>query len=152
MVAAAVKRKHGNDFPFAVLQWEKFLASAPLSDDADEYVKDNPLYIPFRKEMFGIDPSDERYTHGRDDCAAKKDQCQQDAAAASKGLEEEVWRSLPCMSKSSAAAFERVKAVKQDDGMYSICFYFIHCTTFRLLHYISPSLSIYIVRVIIIIS
>lgn len=92
------------------------MAKAPQSDDAEEYVRENPLYIPFTKEVFGIDPDDERYAQGRDDCAARKEQCEQDATAATKDLEAEVWRSLPCMSKNSKHAVERVRRSKQADG------------------------------------
>jgi hypothetical protein len=115
-VAAAVKMKLGNDFPGVVLQWEQFLAKAPQSDDADEYVRENPLYIPFTKELFGIDPENELYAHGRNDCVAKKEQSEQDVKAAAKEMEKEVWRTLPCMSKNTKNAVERVTRLKQDDG------------------------------------
>jgi hypothetical protein len=65
-VAAAVKAKHGRDFPGAVLQWEEFLNSAPDTDDAEEHVKDHPLYIPFSKELFGIDPESDRHVMSTD--------------------------------------------------------------------------------------
>jgi hypothetical protein len=117
-VAAAVKLKHGHDFPGAVVQWDEFLANAPQSDDADEYVKEHPLYVPFTKELFGIDSEDDRYADGRDDCVAKNDQFHQDAAVTTNELDAEIWRTLPCMAKNAKAALERVRKVKQDDGKY----------------------------------
>jgi hypothetical protein len=120
-VAAAVKMRHGHDFPGAALQWDEFLANAPQSDDADEYVRNNPLFIPFAKELFGINTEDERYALGRDDIAAKKDQFEHDASAATKELDEEVWRTLPCMAKTAKSAVERVRRIKQDNGKFSIC-------------------------------
>ena len=63
-VAHLVKRKLGKDFPGVVPEWEAFLNEAPQSDDVDEYVKHNPLYIPFKKELFGME-SDEDFASTR---------------------------------------------------------------------------------------
>lgn len=65
-VARAVRKKFGKDFPGVVVEWEdEFLREAPQSDDVEEYLKENPLYIPFKKELFGMTGDDnfvdERY-------------------------------------------------------------------------------------------
>jgi len=122
-VVAAVKTKFGLEFPGIVMQWNDFLLTAPKSDDASEYEKEHPLYIPFREVLFGIRQSDGRYASTRDECAASecaamKTQSDKDAESASKigRFEAETWRTLPCMNKGAAAAFERVKTVTKDGG------------------------------------
>ncbi len=57
-VAAAVRKKYGKDFPGVVTAWEEFLNEAPQSDDVEEYLEDHPLYIPFKKILFGINSND----------------------------------------------------------------------------------------------
>jgi hypothetical protein len=128
-VAAAAKSKLGNDFPGVVHQWDEFLAKAPQSDDVEEYIRENPLYVPFSKELFGIDPDDERYSHGRDDCVAKKEQVEKDASVAKKAFDAEVWRTLPCMTMNAKHSVERVKRSKQNDGKFFIC---LQCCWFML--------------------
>jgi hypothetical protein len=123
-----VRVKFGNDFPGVITQWEEFLASAPQTDDANEYVRENPLYVPFSKELFGIDPEDETFAHGRDDCVAKNDQIRQDSSIKAKDLQKEVWRTLPCMKKNSVQAFERVKQV-QCEGINSRIINYCICSS-----------------------
>ena len=113
-VAAAVKAKFNREVG-VIRDWNAFLANVPKSDDADEYVRDHPLYIPFRKELFQID---EGYATTKDAAAAKADQANKDAEAESKMKRPdiEIWRSLPCMSKKSKIPFERVKSIIGESG------------------------------------
>jgi hypothetical protein len=111
-VATAVKKKHGMDFPGIVLEWDEFLATAPQSDDVYEYVAKNPLYIPFKDELFGISPQDSRYADTFECSRWLHVQQEKDANAATalaKAEECEVWRSKPCMDKTANVAYERVK-------------------------------------------
>lgn len=72
-VAEKVRMKHGLDFPGAVAQWTSFLESAPQNDDAEDFCRINPLYVPFKERLFGILPGDARYAETRDDCSASKE-------------------------------------------------------------------------------
>jgi hypothetical protein len=116
-VAAAVRLKHGMDFPGAVVQWDAFLAMAPQSDDVFEFIADNPLYIPFKEELFDISSDNSRYAHSRSGLpSAHIRQQDEDTAARAKGDDAEVWRTMPCMDKNAPEAFERVMAIRDDDG------------------------------------
>ena len=121
-VAAAVKAKFNREAG-VIRDWNAFLANIPKSDDADEYVRDHPLYIPFRKELFQID---EGYATTKDAAAAKVDQAKRDAEAEAmkKRPDIEIWRSLPCMTKKSKIPFERVKSIIGENGRLSSIFIF----------------------------
>lgn len=73
-VAAAVKAKHGLDFPGVVLSWNSFLANAPQTDVAEDYVQVHPLYIPFKEKLFGISTSSTAYSNCCDHSALRKQQ------------------------------------------------------------------------------
>lgn len=128
-VAAAVKAKFNREAG-VIRDWNAFLANVPKSDDADEYVRDHPLYIPFRKELFRID---EGYATTKDAAAAKADQANKDAEAESKlkRPDIEIWRSLPCMTKKAKIPFERVKSIIGENGKLKniVLFAFIFFTT-----------------------
>ena len=113
-VAAAVKAKFYREAG-VIRDWNAFLSHVPKSDDADEYVRQHPLYIPFRKELFQID---EGYATTKDEAAARLDQASKDAEAESKKKtpDIEIWRSLPCMTKKSKIPFERVKSIVSESG------------------------------------
>ena len=64
-VAEAVRKKYGKDFPGAVIAWEEFLDKAPQTDDVEEYLKNNALYIPFKKELFGITSDADNFANER---------------------------------------------------------------------------------------
>jgi hypothetical protein len=76
--AAAVRQKHGLDFPGAVVQWNDFLEMAPKNDDVYEYIAENPLYVPFKDELFGISSDDGRYAESSSGYAADQIQQQED--------------------------------------------------------------------------
>lgn len=122
--AAVVRQKHGLDFPGVVLQWNAFLEMAPQSDDVYEYVAQNPLYVPFKEELFGISSADERYAGS---AAADQIQQQQDKDAASKLSKEvhaEVWRTRPCMDKRADMSFERMKSGHDGKGNSTLVPYY----------------------------
>ena len=81
----------------------------------DEYVRDHPMYIPFRQELFRID---EGYATTKDAAAAKAEQANKDAEAEAKMKRPniETWRSLPCMTKKAKVPFERVKSIIGENG------------------------------------
>jgi len=85
-VAAAVKLKQGMDFAQDTLDWDEFLAIAPQSDDADEYVAKYPLYIPFKDQLFGISEADTRYADTFEGSHYKEIQRQTDSASVDTGL------------------------------------------------------------------
>lgn len=64
-VANKVRERYGKDFPGAVEKWEEFLAEAPQSDDVEEYVAKNPLYIPFKELLFGITSETDTFANDR---------------------------------------------------------------------------------------
>lgn len=120
-VAAAVKAKFNREAG-VIRDWNAFLLNVPKSDDADEYVRQHPLYIPFRNELFQIN---EGYATTKDTAAAKADQANKDAEAEAKNKrpEIEIWRSLPCMTKKAKIPFERVKSIIGENGRLNNIFY-----------------------------
>ena len=127
-VAQAVRVKHGMDFPGAVIHWNEFLKIAPQTDDAEEYVKEHPLYVPFKEELFGISSSDERYAMSASGCAAHQQQIvqQKDENAANRNRDDKIerWQTLPCMDRNAEMAFERVKTVRDEEGkVYFLPYY-----------------------------
>jgi len=116
--ADAVRRKHGMDFPGAVVQWNEFLRIAPQTDDVYDYVKDHPLYVPFKEEVFGISSYDGRYAAsiGGHDSQTKSIRQQDEDAARKMHKKVEVWRTMPCMDKGAQCAFERVKHAEDENG------------------------------------
>ncbi len=117
--AGLVKQRFGGNMPGVAYQWDQFLLSAPKSDNVYDFVKDHPLYIPFKKELFQID--EEGYAAARDQSAAKEIQTKKDAEAFANtsSTEFEIWRSAPCMSKKSKLPFERVKAIVENGKVNS---------------------------------
>ena len=132
-VAAAVKAKFSREVG-VIRDWNAFLLNVPKSDDADEYVRDHPMYIPFRQELFRID---EGYAATKDAAAAKAEQANKDAEAEAKMKRPdiEIWRSLPCMTKKAKIPFERVKSIIGENGklnnIVSFPFIFFTTTCFR---------------------
>ena len=55
MTLAAVKKEYGVTNPQRITAWENWAATAPLSDDPQEYIDKNPeeYHIPFRDLLFG---------------------------------------------------------------------------------------------------
>jgi hypothetical protein len=119
--AELVKRKFGK-FDAVVSQWNDFLDNAPQSDNVDEYIRRHPLYIPFAKDLFLLDQG---YAIARDMATVKATQEEKDSEAVTKktGSDCEIWRSLPCMTKKTKVAFERVKSVPGDKGKKNIFLY-----------------------------
>jgi hypothetical protein len=113
--AQAVKKKFASTFPGIVQQLNAFLLILPKSDDANDYVKDHPLYIPFKKDPFNIDHG---YATNRDESAASEKQANKDAEATAKDTRPdlEIWRSTPCMTKKAKIPFERVKSIVDENG------------------------------------
>ena len=113
-----------------IRDWNAFLLKVPKTNDVDEYVRDHPLYIPFRQELFRID---EGYATTKDPAAAKAEQANKDAEAEAKKKRPdiEIWRSLPCMTKKAKIPFERVKSIIGENGRLNNFFYlhFISLTT-----------------------
>jgi hypothetical protein len=125
-VAAAVKARHGMDFPGAVIQWAEFLKMAPQTDDVYEYIAEHPLYVPFKEVLFGISSADVRYAAESSSSFISKHVQQQDedAAAKARGDDAEIWQTMPCMDGSAKAAFERVKPLRNEEGGVSYVPYY----------------------------
>ena len=113
--ASLVKTKFSK-FKGIVRDWNEFLLKVPESDNADDYVRDHPLYIPFRKELFQMDEGTVVTT--KDVAASKANQKDKDAEAEAKKKQPdiEIWRSLPCMTKKSKVPFERVRSIISENG------------------------------------
>lgn len=88
-------------------------------------VDKNPLYIPFRKELFLIPDNDPRYSkekglyNASSQDLSEEVQRMDEEAAAKDGMasqDMEVYRTLPCMHKNSERPYKRVKGVDTKNG------------------------------------
>ena len=129
--AESVKAKFGVVYPRIIDDWDKFLNEAPKNDDVWDYISENPLYVPFRRELFRISDKHPRYSKERgvatqeDAVATQQDvsgddmvqRLDQEAAAKENAKENlEMWRSMPCMGKQTSQPYQKVRSTESTKG------------------------------------